>query len=131
MHPTLSDGSPYVLRPIRSADRDALAAFVAGLSARTAIRRFLAAKPEISATELDFFTRVDQRDHLALVATPLGEPGRLLGVARCVRLAPGGDVAEFAIVVADQHQNQGVGTVLARALADAAHAAGIRRFSAA
>ena len=61
---------------------------------------------------------------------PVADPARLLGVARWVRLEPGGDVADFAIAVADAHQGQGLGTVLAMALADAAHAAGIRRFTA-
>ena len=42
---------------------------------------------------------------------------------------PAPTTAEFAIVVGDALQGQGLGTALARALADAAHAAGIRRFS--
>jgi RimJ/RimL family protein N-acetyltransferase len=128
--PTLADGTAYRIRPIGPADERALAALMGSFSAETARRRFLTPKPRLSSAELRYFTHVDQRHHLALAAVPVAEPGRLLGVARCVRLAPGGDVADFAIAVADAHQRQGVGTVLARALADAAHAAGIRRFSA-
>jgi RimJ/RimL family protein N-acetyltransferase len=130
MLPALPDGTAYALRPIGPDDRDALAAFMARLSRDTVLRRFLVAKPHLSSSELRHLTDVDQIHHLALVAEPVGDPGRLLGVARCVRLAPGGEVADFAIVVADEHQGQGVGTTLARALADAARAAGVRRFSA-
>jgi acetyltransferase len=100
------------------------------LSADSVRRRFLIPKPRLSSAELRFLTHVDQHHHLALAAVAADDPARLLAVARCVRLEPGGDVADFAIVVLDEHQGQGLGTVLARALADAAHAAGIRRFSA-
>jgi acetyltransferase len=118
----------YTIRPIGPGDRDALAALMGRLSPETIRRRFLTAKPRLSSAELRFLTDVDQRHHLALVAEAAGEPGRLLGVARCVRVAEGADVADFAIVVADAHQGQGMGTALAQALADAAYAVGIRRF---
>ena len=130
MLPTLPDGTRYTIRPIGPADRLALVALMGRLSADSRRRRFLVPKPELSSTELRYFTHVDQLNHIALVAEAAGEPGRLLAVARCVRLEPGGDVADFAIAVADAHQRQGLGTALARALADAAHAAGIRRFAA-
>jgi ribosomal protein S18 acetylase RimI-like enzyme len=116
----------YTIRPIGPADRDALAALMGRLSPETIRRRFLAAKPSLSSAELRFLTHVDQRHHIAVVAEAAGAPGRLLGVARCVRVAEGADVADFAIAVADAHQRQGMGTALARALADAAYAAGER-----
>ena len=121
----------YRIRPLGPADERALAALMGRLSAETRRRRFLVPKPRLSSAELRYLTHVDQRHHLALAAVPVAEPARLLGVARCVRLEPGGDVADFAIAVADAHQGQGLGTVLAGALADAARAAGIRRFTAA
>jgi RimJ/RimL family protein N-acetyltransferase len=127
---TLTDGTPYRIRPLGPDDEPALAALVERFSPETIRRRFLSPKPGLTRAELRFLTHVDQRDHLALAAVPVGDPGRLLGVARCVRLAPGGDVADFAIAIADAEQGQGVGTALSRALADAARAAGIRRFEA-
>ena len=72
-----------------------------------------------------------------LVRLYLGEPrrggdcgGALVAVARCVRLPDRPGTAEMAIVVGDPWQNQGLGRALANALADAARAAGIRRFAA-
>jgi protein lysine acetyltransferase len=47
-----------------------------------------------------------------------------------VRLPEAPDTAEFAIVVGDALQGRGLGTLMARELATAARAVGIRRFAA-
>ena len=93
-------------------------------------RRFLVAKPRFSSGELRYLTEVDGHDHLAIVATLADDPEAIVGVARCVRLPEAPDTAEFAIVVGDELQGRGLGTLLARTLAHAARAAGIRRFAA-
>jgi RimJ/RimL family protein N-acetyltransferase len=126
----LTDGTRVLIRPIEAGDKPRLAAALGRLSAQSIRRRFLAAKPSLSHAELRYLTEVDGTDHLALVAVLEDDPERVAGVARCVRLEPGGDVAEFAIVVGDSLQRQGLGTVLATALADAACRVGIRRFAA-
>jgi len=64
------------------------------------------------------------------VAVLADDPEALVGVARCVRLPDSPDTAEFAIVVADAYQGRRLGTLLARELAGAARAVGIRRFAA-
>ncbi|MEO8689164.1 MAG: GNAT family N-acetyltransferase [Solirubrobacteraceae bacterium] len=138
---TLPDGTPILVRPIEAADKDRLSVALGHLSQETIRRRFLAAKPSFTTGELRYLTEVDGRNHLALAAFPAGEPETIVGVARCVRLptaSAGGLVtaslapatAEFAIVVGDAHQGRGLGTLLARELATAARAAGIRRFAA-
>ena len=119
-----------LIRPVEPGDKPRLAAGLARLSRETVHRRFLAAKPRLSGTELRYLTEVDGRDHLALVAVPEAEPERIAGVARCVRVAPGAPTAEFAIVIGDDVQGLGLGTALTRALVEAAGAAGIERFSA-
>jgi RimJ/RimL family protein N-acetyltransferase len=126
----LPDGTRLRIRPVEPGDKPRLAAGLARLSSETVRRRFLAAKPRFSGMELRYLTEVDGRDHLALVAVPEEEPERIVGVARCVRLAPGAPTAEFAIVIGDDVQGLGLGTALTRALAHAAAAAGIERFSA-
>ena len=115
------------IRPIEPGDAPRLAAGIGQLSAQSVRRRFLAAKPSLSRAELRYLTEVDGIEHIALVAVVGDE---LVAVARCVRLEPGGDVAEFAIVVGDPCQRQGIGTALATALADAACRVGIRHFAA-
>jgi len=138
---TLPDGTRVLLRPIEPGDKTRLSAALGRLSRETIRRRFFAAKPRFSASELRYLTEVDGHHHIALVALPAGDPDRIVAVARCVRLptasarglvtaslAPA--TAEFAIVVGDAFQGRGLGTLLARELAAAARAAGIRRFAA-
>jgi RimJ/RimL family protein N-acetyltransferase len=127
---TLHDGTRILLRPIEAGDKARLSAALGRLSQETIRRRFLAAKPRFSSSELRYLTEVDGRNHLALVAVLADDPDTIEGVARCVRLPDQPETAEFAIVVGDAFQSRGLGTVLARELAAAARAAGIRRFAA-
>jgi RimJ/RimL family protein N-acetyltransferase len=129
MH-TLHDGTRILLRPIEAGDKARLAVALGRLSQETIRRRFLAAKPRFSSGELRYLTEVDGRNHLALVAVFADDPDTIAGVARCVRLPAAPETAEFAIVVGDAMQGRGLGTLLARELAGAARAAGIRRFAA-
>ena len=120
----------FLIRPIRPDDKDRLAVALSRLSEETIRRRFLAAKPRLSAAELRYLTEVDGRDHIALVAVLEDDPGTLVAVARCVRFADAPETAEMAIVVGDAYQGMGLGRALALALADAAREAGIERFAA-
>ena len=137
---TLLDGTRLLLRPIAAGDKDRLSAALGRLSQETIRRRFLAAKPRFSSSELRYLTEVDGHNHLALVAVLADDPETIVGVARCVRLPAASarglvtaslepKTAEFAIVVGDPMQGRGLGTLLARELAGAARTAGIRRFA--
>ena len=127
---TLLDGTRVLLRPIEPGDKQRLSLALGRLSRETIRRRFFAAKPRFTSGELRYLTEVDGRNHLALVALLADDPDAIVGVARCVRLPEEPATAEFAIVVGDALQGRGLGTLLARQLAAAARAAGIRRFAA-
>lgn len=127
---TLRDGTRVLLRPIEPADKERLTVALGRLSHEMIRRRFLAAKPRFSTGELRYLTEIDGRDHLAIVAVLPDDPESIVAVARCVRLPDVPQTAEFAIVVGDPFQGRGLGTLMVRALADAARAAGIRRFAA-
>jgi len=127
---SLPDGTRILLRPIEAGDKARISAALGRLSQETIRRRFLAAKPTFSTSELRYLTEVDGHNHLALAAVLADDPEALVGVARCVRLPDAPDTAEFAIVVADAFQGRRLGTLLARELAGAARAVGIRRFAA-
>jgi RimJ/RimL family protein N-acetyltransferase len=126
----LSDGTRVLIRPVEPGDKPRLEAAMARLSRESIRRRFLAAKPSLSSAELRYLTEIDGVDHLALVAVLEDDPDRIVAVARCVRPEPGATTAEFAIVVGDELQGKGLGSVIARELAGAACAVGIRRFAA-
>jgi RimJ/RimL family protein N-acetyltransferase len=125
------DGRERVLiRPIEPGDKDLLVNGLRQLSEESIRKRFLAAKPRFSRSELRYLTEIDGVNHVALVAVLERDPDQLVAVARCVRLPDRHDTAEMAIVVGDPWQAQGLGRELAQRLADAALAVGIRRFAA-
>jgi RimJ/RimL family protein N-acetyltransferase len=127
---TLPSGVRVVVRPIEPDDKDRLVNGLRQLSLDSIRKRFLAAKPSFSRSELRYLTEVDGVNHIALVAVLQDDPEQLVAVARCVRLPDRPDTAEMAVVVGDPWQGQGLGRELARRLADAALAVGIRRFAA-
>jgi GNAT superfamily N-acetyltransferase len=101
------------------------------LSDESVQRRFLTLKRSLSRAELRYLTEVDGRDHVALVAEYPGDPARrLIAVARFVRLSEDPAAAEAAIVVADDWQRRGLGSLLTEQLARQARLAGISRFTA-
>jgi GNAT superfamily N-acetyltransferase len=126
----LRSGRQVAIRPIRPVDGPALTAAHDRLSPQSIYRRYLAPKPHLSLTETRYFVDVDGIDHLALVATPADRPDEIIAVARCIRLAENPEIAEFAIVVGDDHQHQGLGPALMDRLAAAALAHGITHFRA-
>jgi GNAT superfamily N-acetyltransferase len=123
----LANGQQVWIRPIQPDDAFSLQDGLRHLSAETIHRRFLGAKTRFTTAELRYLTEIDGVDHIALVAVDVLR-GRLVAVARCVRLPEDPAVAEWAIVVADPLQRLGLGTALVRALADEARRQGIHRF---
>jgi nucleotide-binding universal stress UspA family protein/RimJ/RimL family protein N-acetyltransferase len=121
----LSDGARVVIRPIAPEDREALVAAFERLSPESRYRRFFAPVARLSERELDYLTLVDHHDHEALIAVDEAT-GDCVGVARFVRTEP--DVAEPAIVVADDWQGRGLAGHLLDGLVERARAEGIRRF---
>jgi len=133
MHPIsfeLRDGTRVLVRPIEPGDKALLADGLRRLSDVTIQRRFLAAKPRFSSSELRYLTEVDGIAHIALVAVLEDDPDALAAVARCVRLPDRPGTAEMAIVVGDPFQGLGLGRRMAQLLADEARRTGITRFAA-
>jgi acetyl coenzyme A synthetase (ADP forming)-like protein len=120
----LRDGGTAHVRPIEPTDGPALVAFHQRLSPETIHARFFSPKPTLTAAEVERFTHVDHVARVALVAE-LGD--HLVGVARYERMDDARE-AEVALVVTDEHQGRGIGTVLLEHLAAAARERGITRF---
>jgi protein lysine acetyltransferase len=125
----LSDQQVVTIRRIRADDSERLRASHDRLSAETRYRRFMSAKPHLSTADATYLAAVDGRDHYALVAT-IAEPDgeAIVAVARFVRLPADPRAAEFAIVVGDDWQHQGLGNRLMRCLVSAAVKRGVDRF---
>lgn len=127
---TLPSGRRVEIRPIEAADGPRLQAAYERLSPQTKYRRFLAVKPRLTGADVTYLTGADGTDHVALVATLADDPGRIIAVARFVRVAEDPSAAELAIVVGDPYQGEGLGTELLARLASAALASGIGRLKA-
>ncbi len=128
---TLNDGRQVAIRPIGPDDHERLRASHARLSPESRYRRFLATKPELSSADARYLVEVDGSDHLALVATLPDEPDEpIVAVARYIRLPDDPAAAEYAIVVGDDYQRQGLAGELMTRLAHAAVARGVKRFRA-
>jgi ribosomal protein S18 acetylase RimI-like enzyme len=117
----LREGARLLIRPIRSADADALVGLHARLSADTIYRRYFGARPHLSTADVDRFTRVDGRVRFALVAM---DGPDLVAVAR-YEGRPGELSAELAVVVDDALQHRGVGRLMLERLVDVAREAGL------
>ena len=125
----LANGLQVFIRDIRPEDKAELQEGLKRLSAETVHKRFLAAKPRFSSAELRYLTEVDGHNHIALVAVSVNT-GRIVAVARAVRLHDQPDTAEWAIVIADELQGMGLGSKMIALLADRARAEGIAHFTA-
>ena len=119
----LRDGHPVHLRPITPDDAAALREFHSRLSARTVYFRFFSAKPALTDADVEYFTHVDHRSRVALVAWDRGE---IIGVGRFDALGDG--TAEVAFIIRDDRQGLGLGSVLLEHLAEAALEVGVTRF---
>jgi GNAT superfamily N-acetyltransferase len=101
------------MRPIAPADKALLQAGVAALSPESAYGRFLTGKSSLTPAELRYLTEVDGVDHIALLVLHGIE---LVAVGRIVRDQTQRDIAELAVVVADDWQRRGIGRTLTREL---------------
>ncbi len=126
----LRSGREVIIRSIRPTDASELEAAYDRLSPQSKYLRFLAPKPHLSRSDTRYLVQVDGVNHFALVATTVDQPKHILGVARFVRLSEDPQAAEFAIVVGDTFQHEGLGGKLIERLAQAATARGITRFQA-
>ncbi|HTO42891.1 MAG TPA: GNAT family N-acetyltransferase [Burkholderiales bacterium] len=121
----LKDGRPVALRVAGAEDAVAVQRFVRGLSEQSRRYRFFAPVRELSLEQLERLTRSHPPDELALVGEITAETGesRIVALAQYVVCEPLD--AEFAVVVDDAWQRQGLGMQLVGALAEQAARAGV------
>lgn len=118
----------FDIRPVRPDDEPLVAHFAHGLSARSLYLRFgHAQRPDrFGHRELSRACFVDYRREMVLVALPSAAPGEIAGIARLMRRPHGSD-AEFALVVNDARQGQGLGTALLQRLIEVGREEGLAR----
>jgi GNAT superfamily N-acetyltransferase len=122
----LLDGTVVLIRPISKADAALERSFIAGLSMESRYFRFLDCIRNPSLELLEKLVDIDRERAAAYAAvTGVGPAQRLIGVSR-YNLCPGGQSGECAVVVSDEYQHKGLGTLLMRHLIELARARGVK-----
>ena len=112
------------IRPILPSDAPLLVEGLGSLSEESRFARFGIGLDHLSRSELEYLTRVDHRDHVAMGALVGDVPA---GVGRYV-LIPDSNCAEVALAVVDEFQGRGLGRELFEALAAIARHDGVEFF---
>jgi acetyltransferase len=123
----LRKGESISIRPIRPDDAPRLQAFIAQLSQAAIYDRFMGYKKTLPDEEARQLASLDYDHQMALVATKSKAHGEesILGVAHYYVLEDDPSCAEFAVVIGDAYQRQGLGTHLMMRLMEYAQAHGI------
>jgi acetyltransferase len=115
------DNIVVTVRPIRPEDENRMVDFHQRLSEQTVYQRYfhhMKLETRIAHDRLARICFVDYDRQMVLIAertNPLNGERQIVGVARLVKLLNPGE-AEFAVLVADDFQNRGLGTELSRTL---------------
>jgi acetyltransferase len=119
----LPEGQRIAVRPIRPEDAEIERDFVHRLSEQSRFLRFMFGLQNLTPAMLSRFTQIDYDREMALIAieTLPGGTEQQIGVARYITL-PDEETCEFAIVVSDEWQGQGLAKRLFSLLIDAARA---------
>jgi acetyltransferase len=131
-HWTAKSGTDVLIRPIRPEDEPLMVSFHQTLSDRSVYFRYfhpIRLKQRIAHERLVRMCFIDYSRQIALVAlrdTRSAGEQELLGVGRLVILRTT-RTGEFAILVSDRHQRQGLGTELLRRLLEVARQEGLGR----
>lgn len=130
----MQGGGEYLVRPIRPDDAQMIQRVVRELSPESRYFRFVSPMAELPNSMLARFTLIDYDREMALVAVlrerSVGADGevsqseRIIGVSRYVA-NPDHTSCEFALVVADDYANRGVGGRLMLSIMDVARDRGL------
>jgi protein lysine acetyltransferase len=124
----LRDKTELHLRPVLPGDNARIVHGPVEFSGDTLYRRFQTMHRPTPAL-MTYLFEVDYVHHFVWVLTD-GAEGPVVADARFVRDEADPSLAEIAFIVGDEYQGRGVGTMLMEALAVAARAGGVMRFTA-
>ncbi|NJM07615.1 GNAT family N-acetyltransferase [Candidatus Gracilibacteria bacterium] len=115
------------IRPAQAADIPSVAAFLSGLSQRSLYLRYLMPLPSLALERaVEEARRLCNGERARVTLVALAGDEQVVGLAELVRDRQDATIAEVAIVVADQYQRVGIGTLLSDRLAAYAPGAQIR-----
>ncbi|MBL8227141.1 MAG: GNAT family N-acetyltransferase [Bryobacterales bacterium] len=125
----MKNGESVIIRPIRPEDEPLLAGFHETLSERTVYFRYLSALKLSTRIAHDRLVRICFIDYARQMALVVEHENRVIAVGRLYKdsqaYARGRREAEFALVVSDHAQGQGIGKELLRRIIDIARKEGV------
>lgn len=107
----LKDGTSVILRPIKPEDETLFQELFKSFSEETMRFRFFQIIKDMTHETLIRYCNLDYDREIAIVAELQEKKRKIIGVARII-IEPGKKHGEFAIVVGDQWQGQGLGSKL-------------------
>jgi acetyltransferase len=123
---TTRDGRSLVLRSITSSDKKIEKELIDGLSSQSSRYRFFHVIKEASEEMVSKFVNIDYKNEVAIIAEyTADDQKRNVGVVRLF-IDPGIQTGEFAILVADNFQNSGLGTKFMEVLLEIARKEGLK-----
>jgi acetyltransferase len=125
-HWMMRDGTPVLLRPMKSEDEPLVSDFLANCSEETVYFRYFKLIKRWTHEMLIRFTQNDYDREIGLMAVgqPPG-PEVMMGVSRLV-MAADRSAAEFAVIVADPWQGKGLGPKLVEGVIAIAREQGVK-----
>lgn len=125
-HLTTDNGLSVHIRPIKAEDAQMETEFVANLSEETKYLRFMQNVQQLSDEMLFKFTQIDYDQEMAFIAYSCDhQKPTEIGVTR-YSTNPDGKSCEFALVVRDDYQHQGIGSHLLESLIEHARQKGLK-----
>ena len=122
----MPNGAELTIRPIRPEDAEIEQAFIRGLSKKAKYYRFFQPLDELTPQMLARFTQIDYDREMAFIAVVnTNDKEEQIAVARYVTNADNVG-CEFAVVVADQWQQQGIAHRLMEKLIECAREYGLK-----
>lgn len=118
-----------IIREVTIGDKELFRKGIQRLSPNSAFNRFHTHSISLNEHLLEYLTRVDQSNHVAIGVIDTTAPDRPgVAVARYVRVANNPKVAEVAVTIIDEYQGRGLSAVLLACLSRYALENGISAF---
>lgn len=124
-------GKEYLFRPMKPTDEELLKDLFYSLSDESRYKRFMSARKDMPHERRQEFVQINYKKEMAIVVIDTGieGPHRMVGVGD-YQVKEGQNIAEVSVMIRDEYQDQGIGTVLLEYLTMIAKQRGLYGFTA-
>jgi len=129
-HVILKDGSKVLLRPIKPSDATLKQDLFYSLSKSSVVKRYLGPLKAMPLKRIWPYVIIDYNNEMVIVGTVQEDGSESIIAIGSYSRVPNTDLAEVALVVRDDWQNKGLGTILFNYLCEIAKKRGLAGFTA-